>query len=159
MIYTENLRVSAQHPSFVFSPLSLNAKLVGRLYESLAPAEREVRGCLPCVVSTCAWLHLKLSLQHPRYVKRLVVPALDQHFPLETWFHLLISCFALVKSFIHPSFQDHCCFCHSVHSSSPATCIETITVLPDSCLHLPAPPCKSQTLCSDPSCSSHTYML
>lgn len=46
---------------YVFSPLSLNAKLVGNLYESLAPAEGEVRGCISCaylrvcVVSTRAW--------------------------------------------------------------------------------------------------------
>lgn len=32
----------------VFSPLSLNAKLVGRLYECLAPAQGEVRGCISC---------------------------------------------------------------------------------------------------------------
>lgn len=33
----------------VFFLLSLNAKLVGRLYESLAPAEGEVRGCISCL--------------------------------------------------------------------------------------------------------------
>lgn len=38
----------------VFSPLSLNAKLVGRLYESLAPAEGEVRGCISC--ASLVWL-------------------------------------------------------------------------------------------------------
>lgn len=43
---------------FVFSPFSLNAKLVGHLYECLAPSEGEVRGVRVCVceVSTCAWL-------------------------------------------------------------------------------------------------------
>lgn len=39
----------------VFSPFSLNAKLVGRLYESLAPAEGEVRGC-----DSCAYLRLRV---------------------------------------------------------------------------------------------------
>lgn len=42
----------------VFSPFSLNAKLVGHLYECLAPTEGEVRGVCVSVseVSTCAWL-------------------------------------------------------------------------------------------------------
>lgn len=53
-------------PLFVFSPLSLNAKLVGSLYECLAPAEGEVRGCITCFTWVCvrvcvvcsrAWLH------------------------------------------------------------------------------------------------------
>lgn len=36
-----------QHPSFVLSPLSLNAKMLGSLYK-LSPAEGEVRGCISC---------------------------------------------------------------------------------------------------------------
>lgn len=49
-----------EHPSFVFSPLSLNAKLVGNLFESLAPAEGEVRGCFPCAYST--WVSVSVSV-------------------------------------------------------------------------------------------------
>lgn len=45
----------AQEKKRVFSPFSLNAKLVGHLYECLAPSEGEVRGVRVCVceVSTC----------------------------------------------------------------------------------------------------------
>lgn len=50
---------------YVFSPLSLNAKLVGRLYECLAPAEGEVRGCI-----SCAYLRVWFLLVHG-YFKKL----------------------------------------------------------------------------------------
>lgn len=53
--------------TFVFSLLSLNAKLVGRLYESLAPAEGEVRGCISCAylfvwLCTHAWILISFIL-------------------------------------------------------------------------------------------------
>lgn len=48
-----------QEKIYVFSPLSLNAKLVGSLYECLAPAEGEVRGCISCAyLRVCVWFLL-----------------------------------------------------------------------------------------------------
>lgn len=38
------VRFDTQEKKCVFSPFSLNAKLVGHLYECLAPTEGEVRG-------------------------------------------------------------------------------------------------------------------
>lgn len=46
----------AQEKKRVFSPFSLNAKLVGHLYECLAPSEGEVRGVCVCVRFLLAWL-------------------------------------------------------------------------------------------------------
>lgn len=75
LIHKKNMYISDQHPCFVFSPLSLNAKLVGSLYECLAPAEGEVRGCISCAylsVCVCVWfVHGYIQMchfQHPTVI-------------------------------------------------------------------------------------------
>lgn len=45
-----------QEKKCVFSPFSLNAKLVGHLYECLAPTEGEVRGARVCAYACMRFL-------------------------------------------------------------------------------------------------------
>lgn len=128
LIHEKKMYISDQHPSFVFSPLSLNAKLVGNLYECLAPAEGEVRGCFPCALPkwecVSMWSLLvhgflqRCHFKHPTNHLRLVVHALDQRLPFQNvviHFYLLISCFVQWRAsflcFIHHFPKLHCSFC------------------------------------------------
>lgn len=128
LIHEKKMYISDQHPSFVFSPLSLNAKLVGNLYECLAPAEGEVRGCFPCALPewecVSMWSLLvhgflqRCHFKHPTNHLRLVVHALDQRLPFQNviiHFYLLISCFVQWRAsflcFIHNFPKLHCSFC------------------------------------------------
>lgn len=87
---------------------------------------------------------------------RLIVPALDQCFPLKTSSlvspaHLMLCAVkSLILCFIHHFPRLHCCFCQSAPLESlfnvTTACIEKIRVscayhVLDSTLHLPALPC------------------
>lgn len=139
LIHEKKMYISDQHPSFVFSPLSLNAKLVGNLYECLAPAEGEVRGCFPCALPewecVSMWSLLvhdflqRCHFKHPTNHLRLVVHALDQRLPFQNVVihflpaHLMLCAVKSVIFVLHLPFPETSLFLLPV--GTPSVLIQT----------------------------------
>lgn len=100
-----------QHPSFVLSPLSLNAKMLGSLYK-LSPAEGEVRGCISCAYPKFACFfvlfcffnlvhgYIQTGHFHPPTVKADCSRTRTFLWNLYQRFHLFISCFVQWRDFL-----------------------------------------------------------
>lgn len=128
----------AQEKKRVFSPFSLNAKLVGHLYECLAPSEGEVRGVCVCEVSTCmviCFSHYVVETKRSCLISTSASLWNDHY-----WFHLLLSWFVkiIVLCFIHHLARYHCCFSQLVPLDLRSKDYRSICLIPFStCLLYP----------------------